>query len=117
MNTDNNSSELINDDAHDNNNELHNLIFSVDDLKEKLKSKDRITKPFLTKYERARIIGYRAEQIASGTVPCVDISNLTNAVEIANKELTERKLPLVIKRTLPNNDSEYWKLEELDINI
>ena len=109
---------IVNSKQTDNSiNEKYNIIFTVDDLKDKLNSKDRITKPFLTKYERARIIGYRAEQIASNTPPCVDIGNLTKAVDIAEKELIERKLPLIIKRTLPNGDTEYWKLEELEITF
>ena len=117
MNSDSNNADFTNNDfVKDNNNELNRIIFSYDDLHEKLNSNNRITKPFLTKYEKARIIGYRAEQIASGSEPCVDVFNLDNVVEIAEKELKERKLPLIIKRTLPNNESEYWKLEELDIN-
>lgn len=108
--------ETANDDIIDNNMELGKMIFSYDDMKDKLQSKNRCTKPFLTKYERARIIGYRAEQIASGSEPCVDVGNLTRVVDIVEKELKERKIPLIIKRTLPNHNSEYWKLEELDIN-
>ena len=68
--------ETANDDIIDNNMELGKMIFSYDDMKDKLQSKNRCTKPFLTKYERARIIGYRAEQIASGSEPCVDVGNL-----------------------------------------
>ena len=116
MSSENNVFETTNDDIINNNSELSRMIFSHDDMKDKLQSKNRCTKPFLTKYERARIVGYRAEQIASGSEPCVDVGNLTKVVDIVEKELKERKIPLIIKRTLPNNDSEYWKLEELDIN-
>ena len=116
MSSVNNAFEPTNDDIIDNNAELNNMIFSYDDMKDKLQSKNRCTKPFLTKYERARIVGYRAEQIASGSEPCVDVGNITKVVDIVEKELKERKIPLIIKRTLPNNESEYWKLEELDVN-
>ena len=116
MSSVNNAFETTNDDIIDNNAELNNMIFSYDNLKDKLLSKNRCTKPFLTKYERARIVGYRAEQIASGSEPCVDVGNITKVVDIVEKELKERKIPLIIKRTLPNNESEYWKLEELDFN-
>ena len=109
------SLESNNDDIQDNNTELNSMIFSYDELKDKLQSKNRCTKPFLTKYERARIVGYRAEQIASGSDPCVDVGNITKVVDIVEKELKERKIPLIIKRTLPNNESEYWKLEDLHI--
>jgi len=116
MSSVNNAFEPTNDDIIDNNTELNNMIFSYDDMKDKLQSKNRCTKPFLTKYERARIVGYRAEQIASGSEPCVDVGNISKVVDIVEKELKERKIPLIIKRTLPNNESEYWKLEELDFN-
>jgi DNA-directed RNA polymerase I, II, and III subunit RPABC2 len=115
MATENTSTDQSDEYVLENNNHINNIIFSHEDLKECLSNKQRITKPFLTKYERARIIGYRAEQLASGTKPCVEVNGLTSVVDIATKELNERKIPLIIKRTLPNNVSEYWKIEELDI--
>ena len=34
---------------------------------------------------------------------------------IAEKELNERKIPLIIQRQLPDGEAEYWKIEELGI--
>lgn len=59
--------------------------------------------PFImTKYEKVRVLGTRAQQIASGAPPAVDIGNLTNAMDIAEKELKEKVLPLLIIREFPD---------------
>jgi DNA-directed RNA polymerase I, II, and III subunit RPABC2 len=57
---------------------------------------------YMTKYEKVRILGTRATQISLGANPTVDIGNLTNAMDIAKKELKEKTLPLVVVRNLPN---------------
>lgn len=75
----------------------------------------KTTVPFLTKYEKARIIGVRMQQLASGAKPCIDVSGLKTIEEIAHAELTQRALPFIIKRGLPSGISEYWKLEEFTI--
>ena len=56
----------------------------------------------MTKYEKVRILGTRAQQIASGAPPTVDIDNLTNAMDIAEKELNEKVLPLLVIREFPD---------------
>ena len=94
---------------------LSNIIFTKDNLDTKLNSNIKRTKPFLTKYERARIIGCRAEQLANGFNASVDTAGITDVIKIAEKELNERKIPLIIQRRLPDGEEEYWKIEELDI--
>ena len=78
-----------------------------------VKSTERVTTPYLTKYERARILGERALQISNGSPICVDYTNETDALRIAQKELLERKIPIVIRRYLPNGVYEDWKISEL----
>ena len=90
----------------------NSTILTKENLNDEINNSTRITKPYLTKYEMARIIGYRSEQIGAGSQLYIDPGNIT---EIAKKELYERKIPFIIKRTLPNNISEYWKLDELEI--
>ncbi len=34
--------------------------------------------------------------------------------EIAEEELRQRKTPFIIKRPLPNNTFEYWKIEQFE---
>jgi DNA-directed RNA polymerase I, II, and III subunit RPABC2 len=58
--------------------------------------------PRLTKYERARVLGTRAQQLSNGAKPMVDIGNLTDVMDIAKKELREHKLPFIIRR--PDTD-------------
>ncbi len=70
------------------------------------------TIPVLTNFERARIIGLRMQQLSVGAKPCVDTRGLRSIEEIAYAELNQRKMPLIIKRPLPNGTYEYWKMEE-----
>ena len=56
----------------------------------------------LTKFERVRLIGQRAEYLANGAPPMVDITGMTNALDIAEKELTEKKIPLKVLRVYPD---------------
>ena len=76
---------------------------------------ERRTIPFLTKYEKARIIGKRAMQISKGSPPLVEVGNLENPIDIALKELKERKIPFIIRRPLPNGSYEDWRVDELRI--
>ena len=98
------------------NNELtpnSNIFITSSMLNDKLLSNKK-TKPYLTKYEKARIIGVRAEQLANGFNPSVNVEGMTDVVKIAEKELKERKLPLIIQRTLPDETTEYWRLDEFE---
>ena len=74
------------------------------------------TIPFLTKYEKARILGVRAKQINNGSEPFINIpNNIIDGVIIAEMEMKEKKLPFIIRRPLPNGGSEYWRTEDLEI--
>lgn len=79
------------------------------------KNTQRRTIPFLTKYEKARIIGKRAMQISKGSPPLVEIGDLESPIDIARKELTERKIPFIIRRPLPDGSYEDWRVDELRI--
>jgi DNA-directed RNA polymerase I, II, and III subunit RPABC2 len=73
------------------------------------------TLPFLSKYERARILGERAKQINDGAKPFVTTDpSIIDGYLIALKELEEKKLPFIIRRPLNNGASEYWKLRDLE---
>jgi DNA-directed RNA polymerase I, II, and III subunit RPABC2 len=79
------------------------------------KNTQRRTIPFLTKYEKARIIGKRAMQISKGSHPLVEIGDLESPIDIARKELMERKIPFIIRRPLPDGSYEDWRVDELRI--
>ena len=74
------------------------------------------TLPFITQYEKAKILGQRAKQINHGSIPFVDISsNIIDGHTIALMELNQKKIPFIIRRPLPNGTSEYWKVKDLKI--
>ncbi len=73
----------------------------VIDIKEKEEVKD------YTKYEKARMIGSRALQIAMGAPFLVKLDDKSlkgleyNPIRIAKKEFDEGLLPITIRRPLP----------------
>jgi DNA-directed RNA polymerase I, II, and III subunit RPABC2 len=76
------------------------------------------TLPFLTKYEKARILGERAKQINAGGQPFIEVDVSTiDGYLIAMQELEQKKIPFILKRPLPNGGCEYWKLRDLEILI
>jgi len=72
------------------------------------------TYPFLTNFERTKIIGLRANQISKGSVPFVAVpKHITDVRDIARLELEQKRLPFIVKRPLPNGSFEYWRLSDL----
>ena len=76
----------------------------------------RITTRYLTKYERARVLGTRALQISMNAPVMVDLDGETDPLRIAEKELRERKIPIIIRRYLPDGSHEDWAVDELIID-
>ena len=73
------------------------------------------TNPFLTKYEKARILGQRAKQIETGATPFVKVpENIIDSYLIAEMELQQGRIPFIIRRPMPNGGSEYWKIGDLE---
>ena len=87
-------------------------IMSADIIDVEL-NKEKQTNPKLTKYERARLIGYRAQQIANGLLAFIPVGDLSDPRDIATKELELKKLPFIIRRPMPDGSSEYWRVDEL----
>ncbi|KAK4634038.1 DNA-directed RNA polymerases I, II, and III subunit RPABC2 [Fulvia fulva] len=79
----------------------------------KIAQENRTTTPYMTKYERARVLGTRALQISMGAPVLVDVESETDPLQIALKELREKKIPLVVRRYLPDGFYEDWTCEEL----
>jgi DNA-directed RNA polymerase I, II, and III subunit RPABC2 len=74
------------------------------------------TIPYLTKYERARILGQRAKQIEIGAKPLVKVpENIIDSYIIAELELREKKIPFIIRRPIPGGSCEYWNIKDLEI--
>jgi DNA-directed RNA polymerase I, II, and III subunit RPABC2 len=89
----------------------------------KIPNDQRTTTPYMTKYEKARILGTRALQIryvkiGKEKIVCrrmltdfgfsmnapvlVDLEGETDPLQIAIKELNEKKIPLIVRRYMPD---------------
>jgi DNA-directed RNA polymerase subunit K/omega len=89
-------------------NDSRELLTNYDNIKKKNRSK-----PVMSKFERTKIIGLRAQQISSGSVPLIEVpKHVTSTLQIAELELEQRKTPFIIKRKFGKN-IEYWKVEDL----
>ena len=74
------------------------------------------TLPFITRYEKAKILGERAKQINAGAPIFVEVDpSVIDGYLIALKEFEEKKIPFIIKRPLPNGGCEYWKFKDLEL--
>ncbi|OQR73012.1 DNA-directed RNA polymerases I [Tropilaelaps mercedesae] len=82
---------------------------------EPTQNEKRITTQYMTKYERARVLGTRALQIAMGAPVMVELEGETDPLQIAKKELKVRKIPITIRRYLPDGSFEDWGIDELII--
>jgi DNA-directed RNA polymerase I, II, and III subunit RPABC2 len=69
----------------------------------------------MTKYEKTQIIGVRMEQLArSGKAyVTIDPNETFDPYTVAMKEFDQDKLPFLLRRTLPNGEKEYWRLEDM----
>mmetsp|Transcript_24781 Transcript_24781/g.68326 ORF Transcript_24781/g.68326 Transcript_24781/m.68326 type:complete len:159 (-) Transcript_24781:246-722(-) len=77
---------------------------------------ERVTTRYLTKYERARVLGTRALQISMNAPVMVDLEGETDPLRIAEKELRERKIPIIVRRYLPDGSHEDWGIDELIVD-
>ena len=74
------------------------------------------TIPFLTKYEKARILGQRAKQIETGAKPFISVpENIIDGYVIAELELQQKRIPFIIRRPIPGGAFEYWNIRDLEM--
>jgi len=71
--------------------------------------------PWLTKYEKTRVIGARALQISLGAPPLLPEEKIKgkSELQIAQEELDAGLLPMVIYRKKPNGEIETVSLSDL----
>jgi DNA-directed RNA polymerases I, II, and III subunit RPABC2 len=90
-------------------------FLSYNETIQNIEKNKRISRPFLSKFERAKLIGIRIQQLSSGFQTDAPINIIGNKLyDIANYEINEKKLPYIVRRYFPNNKFEDWKLEELN---
>lgn len=74
------------------------------------------TTPLLTKYEKSKVIGLRAVQLANGLKPFIEVpSDVIEPTVIADMELQQKKIPFILKRPVSLTHFEYWPIGELEI--
>ena len=112
------SAEVIEDlsDSEMEPNKFSNIV-SIHETYSNYYSVDKITAPILTKFEKAKILGVRAEMLSNGADPVISKPYPNNTYLIAIEELKQKKIPLLIRRTLPNGKIEDWRLEDLIIRL
>ena len=96
--------------------EIETLCTVVRDVRGNIIDPLHKTLPILSRYEKARILGERAEQINSGAQSFIELDpTMIDGYLIALKELDQKKIPFIIQRPLPNGGSEYWRLCDLEM--
>tara|TARA_B100001093_G_scaffold517152_1_gene597842 strand:- start:1413 stop:1838 length:426 start_codon:yes stop_codon:yes gene_type:complete len=112
--TDDNSDSIDENTSEQELKERQINIVSVNEMYDNYTNANRVTKPFMTRFEKAKIIGVRSEMLANGAPALISVpKEITSTYKIAEMEYKEKKIPLIIKRKLPNNTFEYWKMDDL----
>ncbi|TPX69322.1 DNA-directed RNA polymerase [Spizellomyces sp. 'palustris'] len=106
-------SEILNPDDHQPDNEPTHGAPPAARGPGPIPKDQRLTTPYMTKYEKARILGTRALQISMSAPVMVDLNGESDPLAIAMKELREQRIPLMVRRYLPDGSWEDWSVEEL----
>lgn len=78
--------------------------------------KKHSTYPFLTLYEKTKVLAQRGAELARGAPPFIEVPEyMTDVYDIAKAELEAKRLPYILKRPLPDGEYEYWRLADLMI--
>ena len=70
----------------------------------------------LSDFEMATILGKRATQLAYGAKTPIEFKPGMTLTEVVEEELRQRKTPFMIKKQVGNR-IEYWRLDDMEINI
>ena len=110
------SDDDLDDDLIEEGDDDFKVIDFTNTYENMVNKKDKNTLPIMSKFEKARIIGVRAQQIADGAIPTVKVPDkMRSTIEIAKLELKERRIPLIIRRMLTKNKYEDWRIDEFDM--
>ncbi|TVU03866.1 hypothetical protein EJB05_50579 [Eragrostis curvula] len=101
------------EELENNNEDATDDVIEGEEKEQEKTERTRKTSKYMTKYERARILGTRALQISMNAPVMVELEGETDPLEIAMKELRARKIPFTIRRYLPDGSYEDWGVDEL----
>lgn len=89
-------------------------IISNHETYDKVKTTLKQTRPYLSRFEKAKVLGLRAAQIDNGCETTIAIpSQLIDARSIAEYEFKNQVIPFLIRRYFVDGTHEDWKLSEL----
>ena len=96
--------------------ETKSFLSTIDEITNQ-NTKGRRTLAILNKYEKAKIIGIRSQQISMGSNIYLDnVHGYTNPLDIAKEELRQKRTPLIVRRNVVGKKGvvhEDWRIEEL----
>ena len=76
---------------------------------------ERRTSNIITQYEFTEVVSIRSKQIEDGSRIFIDIKKLSDPIEIAEREIKEKRCPLTIRRMLCDEIAEIWEVNEMII--
>lgn len=94
------------------------MVEEYEDVMKDYDPTKNVTSPIMTRFERAKVLGLRTEQIARGSHVLVDVDIVggnESPAEIAARELRDKRTPFVIVRSLPNGEIERWRVTDMII--
>ena len=72
------------------------------------------TPPWMTRFEKTRILGTRASQLSHDAPAQINVPDgMIDSMTIAQMELDQGQIAFVVRRPLPDGTSEYWPVHEL----
>ena len=111
--SDNEDNDIVNDEDDDDDFEANDLEYSLIDDDDNIKEINKITRPFVTKYEIVKLLATRTNQLARGAKPMIKkVDYSITPKELAKLELKEKVIPLIVLRPIPNGKPERWKITE-----
>lgn len=80
----------------------------------------RVSQPYFTKYEYTTLLACRAQQLSDGALPLIPLADFNTSDprfvwKVAEREILDRKLPYIVRRVLPDGNTEYWSVAELEL--
>ena len=82
-----------------------------------VRPEDRMTSEYITKYEYTRVLSIRAKQIEKDNVVQTDVTNITDPIEMAKKEVRDKRCPMSIERKINENLAELWHVNEMVVRF
>ena len=73
----------------------------------------RTTPPLLSRFELSAWVSYRSQQLSQGAEPRIELNGESEAMQIALEEYRQGQVDELIRRVLPDDTSETWRVTDL----